>query len=213
MTRGFQNIIIIDNKSSYAPLLNYYKDIESKVIVEYMEENAGHLVFFENKILHNKYGKGYFVVTDADIVPNNNLPLNFMSIMINHLDKYFKRINKIGFALRIDDLPKEYILKDKVIKWEKRFWENHIEDNLYLNWIDTTFALYKPNYPSLFKNISYLNGIRIGGDFTSKHGGWYIDNMNLTEEQQYYYDTVNSSSSWRLNKQGQHDSDEYDKFI
>lgn len=213
INRGFENIVIIDNKSTYPPLLEYYKTMKSKVKIEYMIDNYGHKVFFENKDLHKRYGRGYYVLTDADIVPNNNLPIDFMYKLLEYLDKYFKRVTKVGFALEINDLPSSYLLKEKVIKWEKRFWNNPIEENLYLNWIDTTFALYKPNYPIFFKNINYLDGIRVGGNFISKHGGWYIDNQNLSKEQKYYFDTVNSSSSWRISKEGEHVSTEYDKFL
>ena len=135
-----------------------------------------------------------------------------MDLLIKYLDKYFRRITKVGFALKIDNLPDEYILKDKVIKWEKRFWEKEIEKDVYLNCIDTTFALYKPKYPLIFSNIKYLHALRIGGDYLAKHGGWYINSSNLTTEQEFYFKTVNSSSSWRLNSEGKHDSNEYDFF-
>lgn len=213
INRGFENIVIIDNLSTYPPLLEYYKIIESKVKVEYMNDNYGHKVFFESEILQRKYGKGYYVLTDADIVPNEKLPIDFMEKMIKYLDKYFKRVTKVGFALKIDDIPNNYSLKEKVIKWEKRFWDNPVEKDVYLNWLDTTLAIYKPNYPSLFNDISYLNGIRVGNNFTAKHGGWYINNLNLTDEQKFYFDTVNSSSSWSLDSNGEHASNEYDKFL
>lgn len=45
----------------------YYKTLKG-VKVEYMDENYGHMVF-KNKELQEKYGKGFYVVTDADIVP------------------------------------------------------------------------------------------------------------------------------------------------
>lgn len=211
--RGFTNIVIIDNKSTYPPLLNYYKDIEDKVMIEYMEDNYGHNVFFENIELQKKYGKGYYILTDADIVPNKDLPKDFMVTLIHYLDKYFKRVTKVGFALRIDDIPDSFPLKEKVLKWEQRFWENPIEDDLYLNWLDTTFSLYKPSYPSRFNNIKKLEAIRVGGCFTALHGGWYLDPNNFSDEQLYYIKTVNSSSSWRINEKGEHLSSEYNKFI
>lgn len=214
LNRGFENIIIVDNKSTYPPLLNYFDEIKRRVTIEYMDDNYGHKVFFENKNLQKKYGKGYYVITDADILPNEYLPVNFMESLIKLLDKYFFKINKIGFALDLKTIPDSYPLKEKVIKWESQFWETPIEENLYLNWIDTTFALYKPQYPSVFGSMSpYLNGIRVAGNFTAKHGGWYINPNNLTEENIFYLKTVSSSSSWRINEKGEHLSDEYNKFI
>lgn len=200
--RGFTNIVIVDNKSTYPPLLDYYKDIEDKVMIEYMDDNYGHNVFFENIELQKKYGKGYYVLTDADIVPNKDLPKDFMLTLIHYLDKYFKRVTKVGFALRIDDIPDSFPLKEKVLKWEQRFWDIKLSKDVYKASIDTTFALYKPNYPVFFNNINFYSGIRIAGDFIAEHGGWYKDINCLTEEELYYQETTSSSSSWNFDKNG-----------
>ncbi|MEG0930076.1 glycosyltransferase family 2 protein [Algoriella sp.] len=202
INRGFENIVIIDNLSTYPPLLEYYKIIESKVKVEYMGDNQGHKVFFESEMLQRKYGKGYYVLTDADIVPNEKLPIDFMEKMIKYLDKYFKRVTKVGFALKIDDIPNEFPLKDKVIKWESKYWENEVEANLYKTIIDTTFALYKPNYPNNFNFLDFFLGIRVGENFEAKHGGWYKNPLKMTEEDMFYQKTASSSSSWNFDGKG-----------
>lgn len=207
--RGFENIVIIDNLSTYPPLLEFYKTLESPITIEYMKKNYGHKVFFENKELQQKYGRGYYVITDADILPNQNLPTDFMYHLIEMLDLYFKRVTKVGFALDIKDIPDTYALKDKVITWEKRFWINPITQDRYLNWIDTTFALYKPMYPNNFNDFDFLDAIRIAGNYTSKHGGWYLNTNNLTDEQKYYFNTVNGSSSWRIDEQGNNNTSKY----
>lgn len=194
--RNFKNIIIIDNKSTYPPLLSYYEEIKNRVTIEHMKENYGHAVFFKNKDLQSKYGKGFFVITDADIIPNENLPENFMSQMLSHLISNWRGITKVGFALGIDDIPNENVFKEKILSWEKKFWENKFAENIYIAALDTTFALYKPNYPQKYDQISYLDAHRFAGDCTSKHGGWYIDQNNLTEEQEFFVKTASRSSSW-----------------
>ena len=204
--REFQNIVIIDNQSDYQPLLAFYKSIENEVTVEYMDENLGHLVFFKNKKLQKKYGKGYYVITDPDIVPNEKLPKDFMNEMLKDLDQYFNTITKVGFALDLETIPDYFPLKEKVLNWEKAFWEKQVEQNKYSAFIDTTFALYKPFYPSFFNNLHYLDGIRIAGNYTSIHGGWYIDPENYTDENLHYIRTVEQSSSWKLNEDGKHDN-------
>ncbi|RRT92659.1 hypothetical protein [Empedobacter falsenii] len=200
LERGFQNIIIIDNKSSYKPLLDYYSEIEGQVVIKVMKENYGHNVLYLARKEINEYTKGYFIITDPDIIPNENLPHDFLNKMIEYLEKYFNKISKVGFALRINDIPDYFSLKDKVLNWEKKFWDNKIENNCYLSIIDTTFALYKPNYPYYFYNISFLPGLRVAGDFIAKHGGWYKDPNNLTQEELFYQKTANSSSSWNFDK-------------
>lgn len=201
--RKFENIIIIDNNSTYPKLLEYYKSLKN-IKIEIMDKNYGHMVFFKNKKLQEKYGKGFYVLTDADIVPNENLPENFLKIMLKILIKEFNNINKVGFSLDIENIPDYYILKDNVIRWEKKFWEKKYKEKplSYRAYIDTTFAIYKPNYPAEFNNQEFLKGIRIAGDFTALHGGWYVDMNNLTEEQKYYQETSSNSSSWLINKDG-----------
>src|SRR5690606_21463109 len=88
LDRDFKNIVIIDNNSTYPPLLEYYDKIKGKIVIEMMSDNLGHMVFFENKTLLDKYGSGYYCITDADIRPNENLPDNFLDTLIQTLDKY-----------------------------------------------------------------------------------------------------------------------------
>src|SRR5690606_15945408 len=101
-------------------------------------------VFFERENLQKKYGQGFYIVTDADVVPNNNLPQDFMKLMICHLKANWEKITKVGFALKINDIPQCNKAKDKVVGWEERFWKNEIASNVYDANIDTTFAIYKP---------------------------------------------------------------------
>ena len=200
--RKFENIIIIDNLSTYPPLLEYYKTLKG-VKVEYMDENYGHMVFFKNKELQEKYGKGFYVVTDADIVPNEDLPVDFMKQMILHLIKNWEEITKVGFALKIDDIPETNKAKDKVLAWEERFWRKDISKNIYDANIDTTFAIYKPGYRAIGTHLSFLRAHRFGGVFSAIHGGWYINQENMSEEQKYYKQNSNSSASWQSNEKGE----------
>lgn len=206
LKRKFENIIIIDNLSTYPPLLEYYKTLKG-VNVEYMDDNYGHMVFFENKELQEKYGQGFYVLTDADIVPNENLPEDFMKRMVEVIIAEFNHITKVGFALMTEDIPNTYPFKMQVINWEKKFWEISYPKSTesYCAKIDTTFAIYKPRYPEMFNDIEFLKGIRIAGDFTARHGGWYLDPLNLTDEQKYYQKTSSSASSWLVKENGQLD--------
>jgi len=203
LERGFKNIVIIDNQSTYPPLLEYFKTLPATVIVKRLDKNYGHNIMYQHHKAIEEFTKGYFVITDPDIVPNANLPENFMEFMINKLDQYFNEVTKVGFALKIDDIPEHFPFKNKVIGWESRFWENEMDEKCYLNILDTTFALYKPNYPLKFYNLPFLPAIRIAGDFTAVHGGWYKDPLNLTEEETYYQKTTSISSSWNFDTDAQ----------
>lgn len=204
VSRHFEKIVIVDNLSTYPPLLEYYKNLPRTVILERMKENYGHMVFFENTELQEKYGKGFYVVTDADIVPNENLPEDFMDMMLGILIKELNKVTKVGFALKTDDIPDDYPFKKQVLNWEKKFWKVSYPYPVksYYAKIDTTFALYMPHYPQLFNRIDFLQGVRIAGNFTASHGGWYVDPLNMTDEQQFYQATSSNASSWLIKSDG-----------
>lgn len=199
LKRGHTNIVIVDNNSTYPPLLDYYEKIKDKVTIERMVENKGHLSFWRNENVYARYSKGYYVITDPDIIPNENLPDNYMARLMAVLNGN-KGKTKVGFALRIDDIPDTFGQKQKVVDWEKQFWEKQLSENLYDAMLDTTFALYPPCYR--YNSNNFLKGIRVAGDFTARHGGWYIDHQNLTDEDLFYYKTSNTSNSWKLNAEG-----------
>lgn len=194
-----KNIVIVDNNSTYPPLLEYYERIKNKVTIKRMDKNYGHLVFWLNKDLYNEYSKGYHIVTDSDILPNINLPDDYIRQMMVVLDKH-NEVTKVGFALRIDDLPEYYSQKKKVIDWESQFWANKISENIYKANLDTTFAIYPPRYTYLYDN--FYNALRMGGNFTARHAGWYIDSENLTDEEKYYFKSSGDSNTWKLDENG-----------
>lgn len=199
LERNHKNIVIIDNKSTYPPLLNYYEQIKDVVNVKKMDENYGHLVFWLNKEIYDEFSQGYYVVTDSDIIPNQNLPDNYLEILMHILDTN-KKVSKVGFALKIDNIPNTFSQKDKVLEWEKKFWQTEINTDIYLADIDTTFAIYPPKYRYYYP--SFYKAIRVAGDFTATHGGWYINTNELTDEDRYYFETSNNSNSWKVDKDG-----------
>lgn len=196
--RGYKNIYIIDNNSTYPPLLEYYKSIENKVKILKQNDNIGHLVFWKKPEIFWKYSLGYYVVTDSDIIPNKDLPIDFLKTFIEKLKKY-PNVTKVGFALDLDSIPANYPLLDQVIKWEKKYWINNVEENIFISEIDTTLAIYRPKY--LIDN-KFLVALRMAGKYTAKHGGWYSIPNKFSEEEKYYFKTANEASSWILNEDG-----------
>lgn len=193
------NIIIIDNNSTYPPLLEYFESIKYTVKIHILNNNIGHMVFWKNKELFDLYSKGYYVVTDADIVPIETCPENFVEKLLTTLNKNF-RITKVALSLKIDDIPATNPNKSAIINWETQFWQKMISRGEYKSATDTTFALYKPNYQ--YKKKRFYKAIRLDKPYQAYHGGWYIDFKNYTDEQKYYIKTTNSSSSWKTDEQG-----------
>lgn len=208
LKHNYRNIIIIDNHSSYPPLLEYFNSIESKVKIIRLNKNYGHTVFWDNESLFKKYSSGYYVITDPDIVPVSDCPQDFLKTFYCLL-KENKNITKVGFSLKIDDIPETNKNKPFIVQWEKQFWENK-EKNYYLAGIDTTFALYRPNYR---KKEGFCDAIRVDYPYQAIHGGWYIDNDNLSEEQKFYMKHTSASSSWRVDDDGNLLNEEYKNYF
>ncbi|MFV7236090.1 glycosyltransferase [Flavobacterium sp. ZB4R12] len=196
----YENIVVIDNNSTYPPLLNYYEKINDLANVIKMKTNQGHRVFWKNKGLYQIYGKGYYVISDSDIEPNDNCPKDFLLHFKKILDKN-KNVIKVGFSLRINDIPDSNKHKSKILNWEKQFWDKKDRNDNYISEIDTTFALYRPI--NQFNLKFFYKAIRTKSPYIAKHGGWYIDHENLTEEQDFYMKTANGSSSWKVDNKGE----------
>lgn len=197
---GYLNIVIIDNNSTYPPLLDYFEEIKEEVIIHKLEHNYGHMVFWEQDRFFRIYGKGYYVVTDADVVPDPDCPPNFLRSFKEVLDKNID-VTKVGFSLRLDNIPASNPHREKILKWEEKFWSTKDEEGNYVADIDTTFALYRPHDKNAIAERFY-KAIRMKQPFQASHGGWQLDPKNLTEEQAYYMKHAKGSSSWRLDENG-----------
>jgi hypothetical protein len=145
-------------------------------------------------------------LTDADINPITECPTDFLNYFKTILDRDNK-ITKVGFSLKIDDIPDTNLYKDRILKWESQFSNNQRKDGNFAAQIDTTFALYRPKYQ--YNEKDFYNACRTKMPFVARHGGWYIDNENLTEEQKFFFASCSDSSSWRINEDGIMDNQNY----
>ena len=196
---GINNIYIIDNCSTYPRLMEYYR--KTKHIVFRLNKNIGHLSLWETHIF-KLFKKDYYVYTDPDIIPIDECPSIFIDYFKSILDNY-PEYDKVGFGLKIDDLPDYYNLKKEVVNWEKQYWEREIAPQLYDAKIDTTFALYRPGKAG----GAELRALRTGFPYIARHVPWYLDADNLPEEEIYYLEHANISSSWykRVTKEGKYE--------
>lgn len=195
----YQNIVIVDNKSTYPPLLNYLDSIKNKVTIHYLSANSGHLSFWKHEHLVHQYTKGYYALTDPDILPLTECPHDFLNTFRMLLDKAYDR-TKVGFSLKLDDIPNTNPNKNAILEWESQFWKTKIHPLAWKAEIDTTFALYRPGYNYRLKH--FTKAWRTDYPIQAQHGGWYVDIKNLTDEQSYYLKTANASASWQIDENG-----------
>src|SRR5690606_5918758 len=122
---GYRNLHIIDNASTYPPLLEWLA--ASPHSVHRMDKNYGHLVLwdsgrFDDVILHSN-----FVLNDCDVLPVEDCPADVVERLAKILERY-PNFTKVGLSLKIDDLPDHYALKPKVLEWEAPFWQHTLEN-------------------------------------------------------------------------------------
>jgi hypothetical protein len=185
---GMKNIYIIDNASTYKPLLEYYETLSYTVFL--LNKNVGFMSLWKT-ILFQRFKSDYYIYTDPDIIPVEDSPSDAIEYFYKLLQKYTD-IDKVGFGLEIKDLPDHYPLKEKVLLWESKFWTNEVEENVYASPIDTTFALYRPGR----MGGSELRALRTGGLYIAHHLTWYINPNQLSEEDLHFMNHSDSSSSW-----------------
>lgn len=185
---GHTNIYIIDNKSTYSPLIRFYK--QNKLAVFQLDRNVGHEAFWRTHI-YQRFGNYYHVLTDPDVLPTEKTPTDFMSYFFDLLQQ-FPGIKKVGFGLKIDDLPDYYPKKKEVITWESQFAAVEIKPRIYKAPIDTTFALYRPG--AFFQ--CWDETLRTGEPYLLRHMPWYENPASLTDEASYYLKETGASSSW-----------------
>ena len=191
-SRGYTNIHIIDNDSTYPPLLEWYR-ASCRYPVYMLHRNVGHLAVWETGI-YKQFTESYFAYTDSDLEIHPECPDDFMEQFVSLLKRH-PRALKVGFSICIDDLPDCFNKKKDVISWESQFWRREVEPNVYKAPIDTTFAVYKPYFKGEIVNFrnKYL---RVGFPYSVRHLPWYQDSSDYTEEDRYYLSHISTSTHW-----------------
>jgi len=200
ITKYKNPIILLDNKSDYPALLNYYREIKNelkdKITIKLLDKNYGHRVYLK---LRNNL-PDIFILSDPDLELNTNMPDNFAEIFLNISNTY--KMYKVGAAINIEDkddfieCPK-YTQNKSIYDWESQFWKTPIKNHtyeLYKAHLDTTFCLVNNKYKG---GSEYSPAIRVAGNFTVKHLPWYknyIKNTTPVEEIEHWKKNNKSSS-------------------
>lgn len=186
---GYKNLIILDNASTNKELLNYLNAVNCNVF--FLKKNYGHHVLWKCGLFDEIIKNQYFVLTDPDVLPIDDCPSDYIEQFYKILQNYPEK-TKVGFSLRIDDLPESYKYKYDIIRFESFYWEKKIQYHfpIYDAPIDTTFALYAPCGG---KNPDHFyEGIRTGYPYVARHLGWYVNNFS---QEDYYSKLTNNFST------------------
>ncbi len=191
---GSAKINIIDNASTYKPLLDWYEEIKNDVNVIKQQTNLGPWTFFYSGHF-SKCPDDFYVYSDADLELNPNMPYNWQEILMD----YHKRWNrKASLVLRLDDIP-ESEMKKHISFHQSVCWNPTQEENVWHGVTDMTFSFDA-------KSAGYrYESVRIGGNFACRHIPWYLDPLNINEEEKYYLDHIDNKypdAVWsRMNKE------------
>lgn len=176
---GQERIYLLDNDSTYPPLLDYLAASPHTVVR--LGANVGHRAAWESGAIAAVCGdREHFVVTDPDVVPVEECPADALDVFREILD-LIPDCSKAGFGLRIDDLPVGFTFRNDVVAWESRFWTNELAPGIYAAPIDTTFALHRPGTP-----YQLTGAVRTGMPYVARHLGWYVDSGDPSDEDAYY---------------------------
>jgi hypothetical protein len=181
---GLTTIVFVDNASTYPPLLTFLEQTSHEVL--HLTSNIGHTAAWDMGIISLYAGNGPFIVSDPDIIPlkgAHGAVRYFCELLTAHPER-----TKVGFGLKIDDLPDYYALKNQVIAWEKQFWASSVEKDVFDAEIDTTFAVYRQHTP-----YTLGPGLRTGGKFVARHEPWYTNSSKPSDEIRYYRQHANKT--------------------
>lgn len=192
---GYRNLIVLDNDSTYPPLLEYYSalDGDSRIKIIRLGKNLGYKAVWLSGILEQLKISTPYVYTDPDVLPIESCPKNFVKQLMKILDSNHE-IRKVGLGLVWEDIT--FSDKEETQQRESGFYnKSKIGDNLYYAQVDTTLALY-----SNVRHYSLRFSLRTTGDLRAYHLPWYFDYDNLPEDEKYYMEHADKNSVTSVKK-------------
>lgn len=190
---GHERIILIDNASTWPPLLDYLAETPHRLIR--LGENLGSRSIWRAGLAPNEP----FVFTDPDVVPISDCPPDAVEHLQELLDRYLQ-YPKAGLGLFLDDVPATM----SSLAWERSRVDPRLAREaghpVYKvgsdafagdTMVDTTFALHRPGM------MHTLRGIRCGYPYQARHSSWYVREPDA--EDRYYLEHAiqgPAGSSW-----------------
>lgn len=179
LVNGTHTITILDNGSTYPPLIEYYKCLPHSVRL-LQHGNEGPMGFWFRR-LHERQNEPY-ILTDSDCVPADVCPKNLVEKLFDLLC-WFPGCGKVGAGLRTDNLHQNLANRNWVIEWESQWRRRRATPDAFYAKVDTTFAM----YPPFGKFCIHDSNVRTDAPYLVEHWPWYFDSNDLPEEERYYW--------------------------
>lgn len=197
--------IIIDMGSTYPPMIEHLSEREKGGVKIYRESKVNSRSEL-NKVnasiqdYFRTHPSSNYVVTDPDIC-FDDIKADILEVYA-HLLKNLPEIVVVGPMLRIDDIPKHYPLRRRLLtnSRHKAFHEREVYSLFYNGGeikfiyakIDTTFGMYRAG--SQWRRLQ--GGVRVLAPYSAKHLDWYIDPENIPEDQRHYMQNASRVAHW-----------------
>ena len=181
-------VILIDNKSTYPPLLEWYKTCPYKVI--YMNKNELAWAFFTTD-LYKQYKDRYFIISDSDM-DISKVPSDFVNVLFKGFERDLGSAWKVSLSYEIGDLPKNKYTQD-VIEYQQRYWDENTLNaaGYYRTWIDLGIALYDRTLRSdtpVKDGPVWYHALSAPRPYTARHMDWYLTEETVRPEDYYYFE-------------------------
>jgi hypothetical protein len=191
LTVGLE-VHVIDHGSTYPPMLEYLTQVSHHVQVSLNGTAHPREIWHDGTLRRHTVPGEPFIVTDCDIVPAPDCPVDWVHEMIDLLDAYPRHI-KVGLSLKTDDLPEHYEHRERVQAWEEKYQTALLPEKarvhagpslarVYQASVDTTLAAYRWP-PDRFRIDQAL---RMAPPYSALHLPWYADSANPSNEERYY---------------------------
>lgn len=180
---------LLDNNSTYPPMLERlaaWRREGYRVVM--LRENLGARGVFKRGIIRAHRRRGAFFFSDPDIVPAEGCEPTILTKLHRFLGRH-PGFSKAGLGLRIDDLPEHFPFRERVQKWESRYWKTPPigKSGFRTAAIATTFCCMRD--VSSVSSWCYSKGkdARTLPPNLGIHEPWYLDPDDLPEDERYYY--------------------------
>lgn len=192
--------IIVDNGSTYPPLLDWFDRVRGTMAIHDFKDNYGPYRVWEQRLFepHTTADQPFYVVTDPDVVPIPECPKDAISRLIETWHR--SRCPKVGLSLRLETIPDTLPTGPEIRAWETKLQSDlRPEDSAwpaqpacYGSLIDTTFQV---NHRDVLPLSYGSTGIRLAHPYQADHLGWNLDPHHLSEEEAFYWKTASHLAS------------------
>jgi hypothetical protein len=202
---SMKDITVLDNGSTYPPLLKFYDEIKNEVKIIFVP-NLGERApwAFWDLGYRDQFEDRHVIINDSDCCPDKDCPKDLISQMLAVLDAY-PECKKVSTGLRIDNLPEHFKFRDKVIDEEGWNWKDRVIPEilglprLFNAHTDTSLTLYRNSQTVLWTDQQF----RTDFPYVCQHYPWYSDSrplMKTHEEMFYLKNLADGWANWQSEK-------------